>query len=111
VAAESVIEDVDVELECPAAVGEDEDEALLHVVVRTKLGPPVTEVALALAVVMDLQLERRLAIATLPQDGMGELRPSIVSMNLRGRWMRPAPPASIGMRKDTYPSTGAYAGG
>jgi hypothetical protein len=65
VEAEGAVDDTDVELVCPKAVGEEEEDALLHAVVRIELGPPTVEVALAFSVIEDLQLIWRLSAATL----------------------------------------------
>jgi hypothetical protein len=71
--AEGAIDDTDEELLRPLMTGEQEEPALLHTVVREELWPPVAEVALPLAVILDLDVVRRLAGAALLQDGMRNL--------------------------------------
>jgi hypothetical protein len=54
-------------------VGEQEEPTLLHTVLREEPWTLVVEVALPLAVVVDLDVVRRLASAALLQDGARDL--------------------------------------
>jgi hypothetical protein len=67
--AEGVVDDADEELPRPITAGEEEELALLHAVLHEEPRPPVAVVALPFVVVVDLDVEHRLAGVALLQDG------------------------------------------
>jgi hypothetical protein len=64
---------VDGEVLLPIAVSEEEQPAPGHAIVDEELRPPITEVALPLAVIVNLDVVRGLAAAALPQIGISHL--------------------------------------
>jgi hypothetical protein len=103
------IDDVDKELLHLVAMGEEEKLALLHTVLREELRPSITEVALPLAIVVDLDPRSRASAGR--RCTLAGTWPSIASTNLEGRRRRSPHPASTGIMKVMYPSTEEYAGG
>jgi hypothetical protein len=73
VSAEGVIEDVDEEVLHPIATGEEEEPTRMNAIVCEELRPPVAEVALPLAIVVNLDTILGLASAAFLQDGVRHL--------------------------------------
>jgi hypothetical protein len=65
---EGAVEDADKEILHPIAAGEEEEPAHVHAVLREELRPPVVEVALTFAVIVNLDVVLGLASAALLQD-------------------------------------------
>jgi hypothetical protein len=70
---EGAVEDVDEEVLHPIAMGEEEEPTRMHAIVCEELRPPVAEVALPLAVVVNLDTILGLASAAFLQDGVRHL--------------------------------------
>jgi hypothetical protein len=67
--AEAAVDDADAEIPRPAVAREEEEPALPHAIVCKELRPPTVEVALPLAVVVDLDVKRQPVAAAFLHDG------------------------------------------
>jgi hypothetical protein len=71
--AEGAVEDADDEVPPPVATGEEKELARVHAVVCEELRPPVAEVALPFAIIINFDAVPRLANAALPQSSVSHL--------------------------------------
>jgi hypothetical protein len=102
--AEGAVEDVDDEVSPPSTTSEQKELALVHAVVCEELWPPIAEVALPFAVIVNFDAVPGLANATLLQRSEAISCPSIASTNWEGRRRQSLALASTGTMMVDHPS-------